>query len=207
LDHVGYDGDQTAKHARNEPILRKALEDDPKRAYCWFHLAVTLDAMQRQDEALTCAETALQLARQSPHRDEHIVGSSCCQFLAESALRRHEPARAIDLAKQGLGLCSDNFALSLVLANGLLAAGEANPAIAIAADLLDVDPEALVHDGLAFDMALFRRDAHGVLAECYFELGQYSQADEHFALAEKHGANPFETKVKRALCESMGKMA
>lgn len=205
LDHVGYEGDQAHKHARNEPLLRKALRRDPDRAYCWFHLATTLQATGRADEALSCARTALDLACRSADPDERSVGSSCCQILAETALAAGRPAKAVQHAEQGLRLCPDNHALVWVLARSKLAAGAAQAAFEIARPLLDIDPDSCVHETLSFERMLFRRDAHALLAACCFDLGRFDAADRHYELAGIHGADPLEIRVKRALCRSAGK--
>ena len=42
LDHFGYDGDQSAKHRRNIPLLRARLARDPGHVYSWNHLGQAL---------------------------------------------------------------------------------------------------------------------------------------------------------------------
>ena len=60
--HPGYDGDQTAKHARNLPLLERATRKEPGRVYYWHHLAETLAALGRPAEALEAAARGLAAA-------------------------------------------------------------------------------------------------------------------------------------------------
>src|SRR5208337_3695159 len=59
LDHLGYDGDQSHKHRRNLPLLEAGVRANPDRLYYWHHLAETLVALDRKDEALEAAEAGL----------------------------------------------------------------------------------------------------------------------------------------------------
>ena len=45
IDHVGYDGERTAKHRRNLPLLRARLAAEPDHVYCWQQLGHTLLAL------------------------------------------------------------------------------------------------------------------------------------------------------------------
>jgi glycosyltransferase involved in cell wall biosynthesis len=51
LDHVGYDGDQRAKHGRNLPLLEEQLRREPGNVYNWRHLGQVLGALARYAEA------------------------------------------------------------------------------------------------------------------------------------------------------------
>ena len=51
LEHLGYEGDQSRKHARNLPLLQAQLERDPRVIFNWRHLARVLEELGRPDEA------------------------------------------------------------------------------------------------------------------------------------------------------------
>ena len=63
LLHFGYEGDLTRKHQRNLPLLRKAIELHPDRAYIWFHLGITLAAMGEDAEGVIALNKAIDIAK------------------------------------------------------------------------------------------------------------------------------------------------
>ena len=51
LDHLGYDGNLSAKHLRNRPLLEARLATEPDHVYSRDHLGLTLLGMGDDDGA------------------------------------------------------------------------------------------------------------------------------------------------------------
>ncbi|MEP2943052.1 MAG: glycosyltransferase [Hyphomicrobiales bacterium] len=203
LDHVGYEGDQSHKHARNEPILRKALKQDPTRVYCWFHLGVTLRAIGKDNEADECLKEAYDRAVNSKDIEELSVASSCCQIRSAMFLERGDAEKALQFAEQGLILNPENYSLIWSKGRAHLALGQAKETIDTVSSLTQIDSDTLIHETLAFDRTLFGRDTYGLLGSANFELGHYSDAAAFFHKAELLSEEPLEFKSKRLLCETL----
>ena len=118
LDHLGYEGDQARKAARNIPLLRQAIEDDPNRVYYWYHLAKSLAAIGQVDEALAVARQGLQAAQQRPSDKQRANASMIFQFLARTYLERGQDPSA--LIAEGLAAVPDDHALWFIAARDRL---------------------------------------------------------------------------------------
>src|SRR6202034_900901 len=64
LQHVGYEGDQQRKHARNLPMLRRELSRNPTNLFVRHHLFRVLDALDRKEEAEAVLLEALDIVRE-----------------------------------------------------------------------------------------------------------------------------------------------
>lgn len=192
LEHVGYEGDQSRKHVRNEPLLRKALSKDPDRVYCWFHLGATLIATGRQEEGLTCLDEALARAQVSGTPEELSIAATCCHIRAEIALKSDDPDAALKWADTGLTLFADNYGLMWMRARALLAQDRPRAAQQAVSPLLGLDPESIRHATHAFPKSLFLKDTPALLGAAHFEMGQFSEAGALFADAEAAAETPLE---------------
>ncbi|MEO0564721.1 MAG: hypothetical protein AAF125_21630 [Chloroflexota bacterium] len=163
--------------------MRKALGLQPKRLYCWFHLAVTLSATGRATEAAECIDTALSLAASTNDQEELSVASSCCQLRAEDALERGDYDGGLMWADKGLWMCENNYSLLWVRARALLGLDRLDACLDAAEPLLAVDPFGLVHETHSFDQSLFTVDTPGLVGAAHFERGDDELAENYFAQA------------------------
>lgn len=194
IDHLGYDGDQAAKRARNIPLLRRATADDPRRVYLWYHLAESLCATGDLDEAMRAANRGLQAARDCRTEKQQANGSLIYQMLARLARERGDDPRA--LIAEGIEAMPDDHALRLMRARALLDAGDAEAALAIASGLLAIDPDALCDGFLAFDRRIFGEFAHDLAAIAAFRLGRFDAARRHFDAAATLAPDPLPYSIK-----------
>src|SRR5580704_5489230 len=194
IDHLGYDGDQSAKHARNLPLLRRASAENPGRAYLWYHLAESLRAVGDVDAATHAARRGLQAARDLPSDKQRANASLIYQMLARLALARREDPRA--LIAEGLAAVPDDHALALMQARALLDAGAAEPALAVATRLAAIDPDALADGLLAFDRRIFGEFAHDLAAVAALRLRRFGEARAHFDAAAALAPDPLPYRVK-----------
>jgi hypothetical protein len=181
LDHLGYEGDQTRKAARNIPLLRQAIEDDPSRVYYWYHLAESLAAINLVDEALSAASQGLQAAGGHPSEKERANASMIYQFLARIHLERGQ--NPLPFVSKGLAAVPNDHALRFIEARARLDVGEFETALQIAKSLLAVDAEALSGGLLAFDRRIFGEFAEDLAGIAAFRLGLFTEAVRHFSSA------------------------
>jgi len=181
IDHFGYEGDQSHKIARNIPLLRRAVEDDPDRVYYWYHLAESLAAVDRTDEALAIAMQGLRVARQRPSEKQRINASMIFQFVARTQFERG--LNPLALVAEGLASVPDDHALRFMEARARLDSDEFAAALQIAEDLLSIDAELLFDGLLAFDKRIFGEFAHELAGVAAFRLGRFADASRHFLRA------------------------
>src|ERR1700683_1397782 len=75
IDHLGYEGDQRRKHARNEPILLAALEEHPERIFYYDHLARIYDDLGDSERAVATWTRGIEVARAPapPSHDDRLL--------------------------------------------------------------------------------------------------------------------------------------
>jgi tetratricopeptide (TPR) repeat protein len=194
LDHLGYEGDQAHKAARNIPLLRQAVEDDPNRVYYWYHLAESLAAIGRVDEAFAIAYQGLQAAQQHPSEKQRANASMIFQFLARVHLERGQDA--LPLIAEGLAAVPNDHALRFMEARARLDAGEFEKALQIADGLLSLETNARSNDLLAFDQRIFDEFAKDLAGVAAFRLGLFAEASRFFSSAAAVAADNFSYRIK-----------
>ena len=194
LDHLGYEDNQAQKAARNIPLLRQAIEDDPNRVYYWYHLAESLAAIGRVDEGLAVAYQGLQAARQHPSEKQRANASMIFQFLARTYLERGQDPSG--LIAEGLAAVPDDHALWFIAARDRLNAGGFEAAQRIAEDLLSVDTDALCDGLLAFDQRIFEEFANDLAGVAAFRLGLFAEASRHFLSAAAAAPDNVSYRIK-----------
>jgi hypothetical protein len=200
--HLGYEGDQAHKHARNLPLLERAIPLDPKRVYLRYHLGTTLHALGRAAQARAALEAGVALAGASMRDQERVEGSLCCQALAAIALEESDATGSIEAAETGLGFYEDQLALRWARARALVPLHREREAIAILRDLVGHDPERFFDPRIAYEKSLFREDSLGLMGAAHFALGEYHEAERLFSQAAAVAADPLEYRTKAALSRS-----
>src|SRR4029079_15702344 len=119
LDHLGYDGDQSHKHARNLPLLRARLERDPAHVYSWDHLGTTLLATGDEAGAEDAWRHAIDIARASLRKPS----THSLPWLHLAQLLHDRKRDATALLDEGCRLFPENHALTLPRARAVLEAG------------------------------------------------------------------------------------
>ncbi|MBK1870567.1 glycosyltransferase [Aestuariivirga sp. YIM B02566] len=201
IDHLGYDGVQAHKHARNLGLLEEAVRIDPDRAYLWQHLTETLAAMDRPEEAKTAALAGLAAAARRPSDKQNAAASLITQFLARRALEAGEDPLA--LVEDGLARLPEDHALTFLQGRALLAAGRPEDALAIAGRLAAIDPDALTARMLAFDRRIFEEQACELAAVAALRLGRQTEAAAWFDKAARFAPDDLSYRLRaRALAAS-----
>ena len=196
LDHVGYEGDQTAKHRRNLPLLQAQLREEPTDIYDWHHLGQVQLALGNEAAAERAFEEAVALARRRSPPDDH--GRLAYADLLRLRQERGEDVQA--LATEALDCYPQDWMLVWIRAAEAIRAGQPQAALPWLDQLVRVDVGALP-DTVAYDERIFGSAAHAARGLCLFRLGRYAEATLAYRAAERLEPEDLELQVKRRLAE------
>jgi tetratricopeptide (TPR) repeat protein len=179
LEHVGYEGDQTRKHQRNLPMLRRQLEAEPENLFNLHHLARVLEGLGQTDEAEATLVRAVEIARSRPFIDYLGVLS----FADLIRIRQNRDADTSALLAEALHRYPTNLILQFYDACRLRDDGDYEEALARFTAFAAVDVDRLADAGPAYDARLFGDMAHAGRGVCLFRLGRYAEAADAYAIA------------------------
>ena len=198
IQHIGYEGDQTAKHRRNLPLLRRRLVAEPENLFVWHHLSRVLDGLGETDEAEHVLEQAVGVAAAQSHVDP-------CGVLVYADLvarRRDRGMPVTDLLAEALAAYPTNCVLLYLEGQVLTEAGEYQEAVDRFDRLLAVVPGSLAPGSPSYDERLFGDLAHSGRALALFRAGRFDEAAESYRAAEALMPSNPEYSVKRQLAEA-----
>jgi len=195
IDHHGYEGDQTAKHRRNLPLLEQAVRDDPERAFLWFHLGVVRAGLGDTDGADAAWSEAVRRSRARGEMNDIDVLA-----YVELALHRVRAGRSADhlVAELERQRPADPLTRWAAAHQAMFEARWAD-AIALLAPLRAIDPDTLLHTNLAYNRAIFGSLAAHATGTCWFHLGDDAAAAACFAEAREADPGNEELLVKLQL--------
>lgn len=201
LEHVGYEGDQTRKHLRNLPLLRKQVRVEPENLFLWHHLARVLAGLGQLRGAEQVLLHALELNRAMPEPD--YCGVLCFSELISMRMARGQDVS--DLLAEGRRVYPGNYVLRWQQARQLIAAGQPGLALSIFDELLATDQAHLADAGPAYDQRLFGEAAHEGRGLCLFRLGRYAEAAAAYAEAERCAPGNPEFRAKKELALALSR--
>lgn len=212
LDHDGYEGDQGAKHVRNQPLLEQSLAADPSRVYSQCHLASIREALGDSGGAERAWGEAMRLVRSKPTRQPedvlpflHEIERGLAAVAGDDATGSFGPAGpagpagSLELLDEALALFPGQLQLLWLRARALIAAERPAEATGVLEELVRLGQSGEFDKSWAYDVRLFGVLAYELLAACYFGAGSYDAALRYFELAAAESAN-LENRVKAALC-------
>ena len=204
LQHVGYEGDQTRKHLRNLPLLRRQLAADPDNLFVRHHLARVLEALGETDEADRVLEQAVAIARADSFEDP--LGVLVLADLIRR--RRQEGADVTSLLAEALSAYPTNCVLLFHEGEDLMAKGDYEQAIDRFDRLVRVDPSSLPVDGPAYEERLLGEVALERRALALFRSGRYAEAAESYgevaALVPSNPAYQVKWQLAQARAQRVG---
>jgi tetratricopeptide (TPR) repeat protein len=184
LQHLGYEGDQTRKHLRNLPLLRRQLEIEPDNLFAWNHLGRILEALGETEEAEEVLLCAIETARSS--RASGQMGRLAC--LSYGDLIRLRSARGADtseLLSEALSAFPRNCLLLLMEARRQIAAENYAAAIEPLDQILSFDWATDPDDPPAYDAPIVGELPWSSKGLCLFRMGAYTEAAEAYAHAAR----------------------
>jgi glycosyltransferase involved in cell wall biosynthesis len=199
LEHIGYEGDQTRKHRRNLPLLRRQVRAEPDNLFVWHHLARVLAGLGEYRESEDVLARGIEISRAKPAADY-------CGVLLYAELISARMARGADvtaLLAEGRRYYPDNYVLIWQEARTLLTAGRPAEALANFDRLLAADVARLPDVGPSYDERLFGEAAHEGRGLSLFRLGRYAEAAAAYARAEQCAPGNQEFTVKRQLAHAL----
>jgi len=194
LVHYGYEGDQTRKHRRNLPLLRRQLEVEPGNLFARHHLARVLEATGEPEEAEEALVTAVDIARSTGLVDP----VACLSFVDLIRLRSLRGEDTAELLAEALSAFPENCVVLWIQAQKLIFLGEYSQAIEVIDRILDVDwrdPDT----GPAYGQSLVGELPWSAKALCLFRLGEYERAADAYAKAAGFAPSDLSYRVKEKL--------
>jgi len=195
LDHEGYEGDQSAKHRRNLPLLRRRLRADPTDVYCRCHLADIHVAQGEGRLAVRAWSAALEVVRGKTHR--RAEDSLPYIGLVQWRLQHGGPVQA--LLAEGLAGFPGNLHLQWLHASALMRAGRFAEAVSALEQLMESGRAERFDRAMAYDRRLFGAWAQAALATCHWKLGNLTLSRRWFQQAAASEPGAIEYRVKAAV--------
>jgi tetratricopeptide (TPR) repeat protein len=206
LQHLGYEGDQTRKHLRNLPLLRRQLEIEPGNLFAWNHLGRVLEALGEADEAEHALVRAIETARalSPPGQMDRLA---CLSYGDLVRLRSARGADTTELLSEALAAFPRNCLLLLMEARRLI--NEENYAAALEPldQILRFDWASDPDDPPAYDAPIVGELPWSSRGLCLFRMGAYTEAAEAYAAAARCAPEDPSYSVKVQLCEARARRA
>ena len=201
FDHYGYEGDQSHKFERDEPLLRAAIVEMPERVFYYDHLARILEAQGRDEEAVAAWQQGIEVVRARDEEvfDDRLLWINLVVHLLARDRITEELAELIDEARARFPRIP---ALELAAATHDFALGHAAEAAGKVDWILGLTPEFLLDSNSSFDRRVLGEWPHNLLGLCRFELGDDAGAAEAFAAAEAAAPQEAVYRIRRQLAEA-----
>lgn len=198
IDHIGYDTDQTRKHIRNLPMLKRQLKREPKRIYLWWHLGYVLKALGDLEGAESAWESAVEIVRNKKSTD--LRESQPHHELIRLRYERGE--NDSELLGEAEALFPGNYLIKWMKGKILMYEGRFEDAVPVFSALVAIDPEGL-EGPLAYDSRIFGEFSYDPLATCYYKLGRYKESEANYMLASECDTENQEYRTKLMFLRSL----
>lgn len=200
LNHVGYEGDQTRKHRRNLPLLRRQLKVEPDNLFNLHHLARVLTGLGRPEQSERVLVRAVEIARGKPFTDPAGVLA-----YADLVSVRHQRGEDVtDLLAEARARYPNNWLLRWLRARVLMTAHRYPEAMEHLEQLAAAHGSPVRDDLTSYDERLFGEYAHDALGLCLMRLGRHADAAAAYAAALRccPGNPAYATKRELALARA-----
>jgi tetratricopeptide (TPR) repeat protein len=200
IEHLGYEGDQSRKHERNETMLLDALEEWPERIYYYDHLARIYEDCGEADRAVAMWMRGIEVvrSRRVPQHDDRLVWIN---LIVHKLAAGTIDADLADLVAEGLERFPDVPALELASATYEFATARPELAIPRLEWLLSLDLEDVVASGSSYDQRVLGEWSWHLLGLCRFALDDGPGAADAFGRAAACEPEKAEYMVKHRLAE------
>ena len=199
LHHVGYEGSQHHKIARNVPLLREYLAQDPNRVYCWWHLGQMLLWDGDEDGAAEAWSMGVEAARR--HGKTGLTSNGMPYF--SLIVLQHSRGMPVDaLLAEAIEQFPRHLALRWLAAKHALEHGQGESARKDLEALASIDPDTFSDVEMSYDKRLFSYSSRESLALCHFRAGRYREAADWYRRAAPTASDPQACEVRAKLAEA-----
>lgn len=197
IEHLGYEGDLRAKHRRNLPLLRRAVEENPRRIYLWHELGEAELALGDGHGAREAWDRGLEIARSMPPlaAEARLLARRVDLALDEG----HDPGEL--LARAEARYANDPLVL-WATARRLVEERRYAEAQRRLERLLTFGPDGPPPGELGYDLGLFRELPLALLGICRLQQGEPAAAADLLRRAEAFAPHDAEIRLKRELAEA-----
>jgi len=198
LEHFGYEDAPARKNERNLPLLKKALEADPERVFCWCHLACIHLDQGRPEDAVSAWRRAIQLVRdrERPMDDDPLPWAEPIQFEMN---RQGNVSQFLDEA-----LARFPHDLQFVWFKGRLLMGRDRYSEAIPSfeRLAQAGESGVFSHHASYDTRMLGVLAYENLATCHFRLQRWDAAAHYYDLALAREPHRMDLRAKRSVAKN-----
>jgi tetratricopeptide (TPR) repeat protein len=199
LDHLGYDGDRSAKYRRDIPLLERAVRADPGRLYLWYALGVAHLGLGHPERARESWERGVDVLRGRGGGDPTGL-ALLAALVSESHGSAQSASEWIDFAAGAYG---DHPLTLWMRAREAHVTGRHVDAVPLLDRLCSFDPERYIDAKIGVDRRIFREGAYELLGTSWLKLGDAARAAEWLRRAEAEtGGQNTAVRVKRELAEA-----
>ena len=201
IDHLGYEGDQPAKRARDEPMLTAELELHPERAFVYDHLARVYEAAGDGERAIDVWKRGIAVARtrDRSHPDDRLLYVDLIHHLLAQGVVDDDLAALVQEARAAFDRTPT---LELAAARLAFATGRPRDALDPLEWLVGLDDDAIIETGGSYDSRVFGEWAWSLIGLCRFALGDDPDAADAFRRAEEYAPGDESYAVRRRLAEA-----
>ena len=201
IDHLGYEGDQRHKHARDEPILLAALAEHPERIFYYDHLARIYQAQGRDGEARSMWMRGIAIARERRHEepDDRLLWIN---LITHEFVRGQLEGGLGGIVEEALQRFPGVPALELAAAQVEFVAGDARRALPRVEWLTSLSMAQVVATGSAYDERVLGEWALNLLGLCRFALADWAGAADAFARAQATAPEVPDYAARRRLAQA-----
>ena len=199
LHHVGYEGGQRHKIARNVPLLRAYLAEDPTRVYCWWHLGEMLLFAGDEEGAAEAWRSGIEVARSQGATPPTMNGMPYYSLL----LLEHSRGAAIDaLLAEAVHMFPEHLALRWLHCKHALERGEGESVRSRARGARRDRPRHFQRSTAVLRQEAVLYAARESLALCHFRAGRYREAADWYRRAAPTSPDPRACEVKAQLADA-----
>lgn len=201
IQHYGYEGDQSHKFARDEPILLAQIELTPERVYLYDHLARIREAQGDAEGAAAAwmAGIARVRTRTVDTADDSLLYVNYAIHRVVAGDRSDELAAVVAEARDRFRMLPT---LEFAAATLAFARGDAETAVAVIEPICRMTRDEIESTGSSYDARVVGEWAWNLLGLGRFALGEHAAAAAAFARAEALAPHEPAYAVRRRLAES-----
>jgi glycosyltransferase involved in cell wall biosynthesis len=196
FDHHGFDGDQTAKHERNIPLLLQVLERSPESTFHRQHLAFIYAELGRRVEAEEAWMKNVSILKKK--RAIRPVDGLSYIGLIQFRLEAKRDVR--ELMREALHIFPANPQVHWLYGKFLMDEGRYAEAAECFNRLIQWGLEGNFDRSIPYDKRIFSDYAYEAIALCHFRRGEYSESRRFYKMARACDPGNAEYGIKERLC-------